>query len=401
MKKIITLIIPLLLLVACDKNPEVFPVSLKQQEVINSGNVFGFDLFRKINETEIAAKNLFISPLSISMALGMTLNGANANTLDEMKAAMYFSSLTNDEINKTYRYLLDNLISLDPKVVMEIANSIWYRNTFNVLPDFLTTNQTYFDAEVSPLDFDDPASKDVINKWVSDNTNSKIKTIIDEITPEMVMYLINAVYFKGQWKYQFDKSDTYEAEFEKSDGSKKSVSMMKLESDINFLSNELFRAVELPYGKGNYSMIVMVPKDNYDVNDIIEELNEDNWNSWMDAMAESEDAKIHLPKFKFEYEIKLNDALQALGMSDAFQPGIADFTRINSDGGLYISEVKHKTFVEVNEEGTEAAAVTSVGIGYTSMPDNYLIANKPFLFVIKEKNTKAVIFIGKIMEPVF
>ncbi len=175
---------------------------------------------------------------------------------------------------------------------------------------------------------------------------------------------------------------------------------MHLKSDMKFLVNDLFRAVELPYGKGNYSMVVMVPEGNNNVKHIVDALSPENWNNWLNAFYDSKDADINLPKFKFEYELKMNDVLKAMGMTEAFDESMADFSRINPDADLYISEVKHKSFVEVNEEGTEAAAATSVGIGVTSMPDNYFIANKPFLFFIKEKNTNAILFIGKIVEPV-
>ena len=402
MTRILGLLIFIFLLSACgkDNEPKTFPLNEKQQAVIDAGNQFGLSLFQEVNIFEKEGKNIFISPLSISMALGMTLNGAYNSTLDQMKTAMFFSKLSNDNVNKTYRYLLDNLISLDPKVSLQIANSIWYKNTFNVLPDFLNTNISYFDATVSPLDFNDPTAKDVINNWVKTKTNDKIKTIIDQIEDNMVMYLINAIYFKGQWKYQFKKTDTRNVDFIKTDNTIISVPMMHLKSDMKFLVNDLFRAVELPYGEGNYSMLVMVPEGSNNVNHLVDALNPENWNNWLSAMHVSKDADINLPKFKFEYELKMNNVLKAMGMTEAFEAGMADFSRINPDADLYITEVKHKSFVEVNEEGTEAAAVTSVGIGFTSMPDNYFIANKPFLFIIKEKNTNAILFIGKIMEPV-
>jgi len=401
MKKLVLLVfLASLLSSACEKSPVSFPVSKKQSQLIDANNAFGFELLKQVNNVEGVNKNLFISPLSVSMALSMTMNGAKGSTLDGMKSALQTPALSMQEINDINKYLLDNLVSLDPKVALTIANSIWYRNDFSVLPDFLNVNQNYYYAQVSPLNFADAEnSKNTINQWVSDNTNKKIPTIIDQITGDNVMFLINAIYFKGNWKQKFDKNKTSDKEFVNAKGDKKDIPFMSQKITADYLSNNDFQLLELPYGRENYSMLIMLPQSGKSVNDLIGMLNPTDWQSWMNEMSQTKDVNVLLPKFKFEYELTMNDVLKSMGMELAFSDA-ADFTGINPGGNLYISEVKHKSFVEVNEEGTEAAAATSVGISLTSVPaEVWFIANKPFLFFITEKNTKSILFTGKITNP--
>ncbi|MBE9511919.1 MAG: serpin family protein, partial [Bacteroidetes bacterium] len=258
-------------------------------------------------------------------------------------------------------------------------------------------NQNYFYAEVSPLDFNNPEAVNTINNWVADKTNDKITEILDYIPADAVMYLINAIYFKGIWKYEFDESDTEEKPFYLSDGTTKDVPMMVQEASFNYFSNDIMQAVEMPYGAGNYSMVILLPQNNKTPDDIIDQLSNDNWNRWLSEFYEAGKAHIQLPKFKFEYKNKLNDELINMGMGIAF--GNADFSKINPNRDLFISRVLHKTFIEVNEEGTEAAAVTLVELRETSIAGETFIVNKPFIFVIKEKYTNSIIFIGKVMEP--
>lgn len=379
------------------------PLSTKQQQLIDNSNAFGFDFFRKVAEISGTGNNMMISPLSVSMALGMTRNGAAGTTLDAMTATLGYSEMTDQEINESYKYILETFSALDPKVKLCIANSIWYRNTFSVLQEFIETNQNYFKAVVTPLDFSDPASITTINNWVSDNTNKLIPKIIDEIPGDMVMYLINAVYFKGQWRYQFEKDKTQSKPFYLSDGNHVEAESMLQRADLQYFKNTDFQAVELPYNQGNYNMNILLPETGKSITDVISLLTQENWNSWKAGYAEK-DVQVQLPKFKYEYnEQKMIPVLAVLGMGIAFDPDYADFTRINSSGGLYISEVKHKTYIETNEEGTEAAAVTSVGISFTSVgtdPQPLLFtADHPFVYVITEKSTGAILFIGTVMNP--
>ncbi|MBK7174492.1 MAG: serpin family protein [Bacteroidales bacterium] len=311
------------------------------------------------------------------------------------------SGMTDQEVNESYQYILETFSKLDPKVKLSIANSIWYRNTFSVEQEFLKTNQDYFQAEVKALDFNDAGSVDIINQWVSDKTNALIPTIVNSISDDMVMYLINAVYFKGQWKYTFEKSNTHDNLFRFEDGTHITTSFMKQKATFPVYKNEMFSAIELPYNQGNYNMVVMLPETGKGINDIISQLSQENWTNWYRQFS-SDEVTLTLPKFKFAYEEKkMKPAMMEMGMTDAFIPDLADFTRINSNGGIFISEVKHKTFIETNEEGTEAAAVTSIGMETTSVgpPEMEFKADKPFVFFIHEKQTGSILFIGTVMNP--
>ncbi|MDO9548754.1 MAG: serpin family protein [Candidatus Marinimicrobia bacterium] len=371
-------------------------------ELKESSNQFGLKLFGKIVETE-QNKNIFISPLSVSMALGMTYNGADSTTLEAMHETLEYGDLTIQEVNESYQSLIKLLTELDPKVIFDIANSIWYREGFPVENDFLTTNQTYFDAIVEALDFSRSDAADIINAWVNENTNGKIKEIVDSpIDPLTIMFLINAIYFKGTWTYEFDEENTTDDVFYLPDGSEKECKMMSHKCDHNYFENEQFQAIDLPYGDAGFSMTILLPKPEVNIDSLIAQTNNETWNSWLGSFSERE-VNLFLPKFKLEYEISLNDVLSALGMSIAFDPGQADFTKINTNGNLYISEVKHKTFVKVNEEGTEAAAVTSVEISFTSVGETGITMriNRPFVFAIRENHSGTILFLGKIVEPVW
>ena len=407
--KIITSIFIILLIgYSCEKTkveepgPTEINLTQKGKILVEANNLFGIKLFKEVLKAEEPGENVMISPLSVSLALAMTYNGADGDTKVAMEKILELYGLTVDEINENYKTLIDALASVDPKVLMSIANSIWYKQEFDVEQDFINVNQDYFYAEVSPLDFNDPESVTTINNWVANKTNDKITEILDEIPVDAVMYLINAIYFKGIWKYEFEESNTEEKPFYLSDGTTKDVPMMVQEGSFNYFSNDILQAVEMPYGAGNYSMIILLPQYNKTPDDIIDQLNNDNWNSWLSEFYEAEKIQIHLPKFKFEYKNKLNDELINMDMGIAFDPYNADFSKINSLEQLFISRVIHKSFIEVNEEGTEAAAVTMVEISLTSSGGEtgiHFYVNQPFIFAIKEKYTNTIICIGKVMEP--
>jgi len=385
------------ILTACTQST-VGALTLEEESLVQSDNTFGFKIFREIVDQE-QDKNIFISPLSIAMALGMTLNGANGETREAMQTVLELSGLTEQEINESYESLIELLRGLDPNVIFQIANSIWYRRDIPFGEEFFELARTYFDAEISGLDFSDPDTLDVINGWVDENTNGKIKEIIDEIDPLTVMFLINAIYFKGTWTYEFDEGQTKDDLFTTADGSQKACRMMQLTGDLQYFENSDFQLIDLPYGDGDYSMTIFLPRIGKDVDSLIAEFHENNWRQWLDSLDKNEVA-LYLPKFKLEYELDLNDVLTALGMGIAFEPGTADFTRMCESGGLYIHQVKHKTFVEVNEEGTEAAAVTSVEMRLTSAPDNTTMrVDRPFMFVIRETKSQTLLFMCKIVEP--
>ena len=397
------LFITVMLFCSCSKEKELNPqpknvvLTPEQRDIVDASNQFGFRMLNGLVKDEAEGKNIFISPLSMELALSMTLNGAAGSTNTSMREAMQFSNLDMKEINQAFHSLMKELTSLDPKVITEIANSIWYRNSFTVQQDFISVNRDYYHAVVEALDFDSPNAKNVINNWVADKTRNKIRSIVDEINPEHVMFLINAIYFKGAWKNEFDPRDTSEQPFQLYSGNTKMVPMMKQNDSFPVFFGDKYSAAELLYGRGNFSMVILLPEMGRPVEEVIEEMDPEEWNALMEKLSPVQ-MELRLPKFRFAYEKTLNDLLSDMGMSVAFTDS-ADFSGINPDARLFISEVKHKTYVEVNEEGTEAAAATSVGVGVTSMPPSFTV-NRPFLFAIREKYSNTILFIGCVREPI-
>ena len=406
MKKIIVLSLLTLLGISCevkqvDPGIKSLDLSKKSLELLESDNAFGLELFAAVMQEAEEGENVMISPLSVALALGMTYNGSATTTREAMEATLKLQGFTEGEINDGYKDIIDQLLDLDPKVVMQIANSIWYREGFTVEEDFISTNEEHFYAEIRELDFSRTDAKDIINQWVSDHTNELIEEIIDMIPPEAVMYLINAIYFKGSWTYEFDPEETELRPFYPDQVSSVDVSTMRQEAALHYFQNNLFQCVDLPYGDNQYSMLVFLPSGDNTCDDIRAELSSDNLNTWSNQFAET-NVLVQMPKFKFETFKLLNDPLTGMGMGIAFTDS-ADFTRINHAGNLFISRVLHKTFIDVNEEGTEAAAVTAVEISLTSAGGGTqtvpFIADKPFLFLIREKSTGSILFIGKLSQP--
>ncbi|AKD02451.1 serpin family protein [Pontibacter korlensis] len=380
-----------------ENSPNVRELTVQEQKIVSSSNDFAFRSFALLSEDE-GAENMFVSPLSISMALTMTYNGADGATKEAMRQTLGFEPASDEEINRSFKSLAELLKGIDRKVIFTSANSLWYRNDLQLQAPFLNANQTYFDATVQGLDFSSPAAKDQINNWVKDKTDGKIENIVKEVTPRHVLFLINAIYFKGTWTYPFDKKLTQPGQFFLEDGSTLTHDFMTMrEGKYLYYQDQTKEVLDLPYGNQQYSMTLVVPKEEQTVQDMVQELSKANLTTWLMA-ADSTKLELHMPKFKLEYEKELNDLLEQMGMSIAFT-GEADLSRmVEGRSNLAISEVSHKTFVEVNEEGTEAAAVTSVGIIETSLPPSIRI-NRPFVFMIREKSSNAILFIGKLMKP--
>ncbi len=390
----------LLLCVGCkEAKPEISPVD---GSVVTANTKFGFSLFNEIRKTE-QDKNIFISPFSVSIALAMTLNGASGETEQVMTNTLQQQGLDSESINAGYAGLRQTLLTSDPKVTLTIANSLWARQGFSFKPDFLQRNTQFFGAEISTLDFDDPNASKTINQWVDTNTNGKIQRIVgDQIDPLTVLFLINAIYFKGTWQQEFDPSRTQDAPFHLANGDEKQVPMMRQQRWYPYYRGENFQAISLAYGDGQMSMYIFLPDRESDLNIFLENLNAERWENWLSQFHE-QDVSLVMPKFKLEYRKTLNDPLKALGMDVAFDPELADFSRMASleFGNLYIEKVVHKTFVEVNEEGTEAAAATSVEVRLESVPPPPISfsVDRPFFFAIRDNETKTVLFMGVVVEP--
>ena len=399
----------LLLLAACTGSTEesrkgppplltALPRALSPAEArtVAAGNRFGFELLRRVRSAE-GEVNLFLSPVSVSMALGMTLNGAQGSTLDSMRVALRLDGAPIAEINAGYRNLIDLLQSLDGTSQFRIANSIWGHSGIAFLPAFLDAGRIHFDAEVRSLDFGAPATLGTINDWVNTKTNGKIAKILEDIAPQEIMFLINAIYFKGSWRLAFDPKLTGDAPFHAVDGSTQNVRTMRLDPELHrYSSNRDLEMVELLYGNGAFAMTIVLPREDRSLADVTAGLDATRWAELVAGLHDRE-IGLALPKFRLEYKRELNDDLKALGMGIAFDAGRADFYAMADvrPERLYITKVLHKTFVDVNEEGTEAAAVTSVGIGLTSAPP-VLQIDRPFLFVIRERLTGTVLFVGQV-----
>ncbi len=359
---------------------------------------FGLSLMQRLHE-EKPNENIIISPVSIATALSMTTNGARNSTHEEMMKTMKVDSWSQEKLNASYQDFLNTLPSADPKVTLNIANSIWYKEGYPVKQPFIDANQTFYQSEVNEVDFSKPDAKDVINDWVNDKTEGLIEKIIDQVPNNIVMYLINAVYFKGGWLKRFDPDMTDERPFNLADGSKVNVDMMSHgTSTLPYFANDNFQAVDLAYGDSLFSMTLILPNEEVEVDEIINGFDDSFWQNQEWSFSNTE-MFFSMPKFKLKYEATLNQPLADLGMPTAFMAGLADFGNI-ADAELSIDEVKHKTFIEVNEEGTEAAAVTSIGIVETSVPQiPYVILDRPFLLVIRDNSLGSVLFLGKIMDP--
>lgn len=401
---------PLLLLCLCIaiascKKGSIKPVvtgknlvlSALEQQKVTADNVFTLKLFKTLSSANTANANLFASPLSVSFALGMTSNGASGTTLDAMKNTLNFNGLTQEQVNSYYNNLITNLPQLDPNTTLKIANSIWYKQEFSVLPDFLKINTDNFHAKVQPLDFANPTAKDQINNWVSDQTNGKIPTIVDDIPRDAVMYLVNAIYFKSGWKEKFDPKNTAKRTFNLENGSTVQADFMSNKMGVNGYQDGDVTVAELPYSGDKYSMVIVMPKSGT-VGDMVSGIDSAKWQSWMTRLT-GHQTQVLMPKFKFSYEILLNNALSSLGMGIAFSDA-ADFSRINATARLQITKVKHKAYVEVNEDGTTAAAATSVEISLTSSLLNpTLTVDHPFFFAIREIKSGLIVFAGTVSDP--
>ena len=378
-----------------DELPREF--SITEQDLINTNNEFAFKIFRELVAQSDPDENIFISPMSIAMALAMTYNGARGATRDSMQTVLELQRVDLQSVNEAYRSVIDLLRGLDPKVEFAIANSIWYREGFQVRQPFIELNQRYYDAVVTALDFNDPAAAPTINAWVSANTNERIKKIVDNpIDPNTVMFLINAIYFKGDWAYQFDPTKTSDTLFNRLDGSTSKITMMDSGEKMPlWLAYDVeYQIGELRYGAGAWRMTIILPRAHDGLTALLDQLDHDRWNSWVDQL-DSVDLHVTLPKFTLEYEPSLDDVLKALGMGIAYGTS-ADFSGIGP-GRLYIQTVKHKTFLDVNEEGTEAAAATSVAVATGG--GWHFDVNRPFFFVIREALSGTILFMGRIMDP--
>lgn len=406
MKKTIFILLMIGLMLSCKSteeptvNTEFKPIQLTsaQKMRVSQDNDFAFDFLSK-TIASVQESNVFVSPMSLSIALGMLRNGAQGETKTEIEMALKLSGLTDDEINSYYQIMQTSLPKMDGKTDLSIANSIWYREGFSVKADFLNVNAEYFNAYIKALDFNNQnLSLDTINGWCAKKTNNLIPKVLNEIDPNAMMFLMNAVYFKGIWVKQFNPQSTKESPFTNENKETKTVNMMSKEDTVLYGENENAQFVDLPYGNGAFSMTVILPKTSRKTADILTGMNGESFNMLINSMTQRK-VKLFLPRFKTKNTYILNDALKSMGMKKAFDSSEAQLDGISDFKPLFVSFVQQDTYVEVTEEGTKAAAVTTIGINTTSLPIDdtpVFLVDKPFIFLIHEKSTGIILFVGKI-----
>lgn len=370
------------------------------EKIVAPNNDLGFKLLQEVEADETG--NKFISPTSLMMALGMVYNGAEDETKEEIAKALQAKEISVESLNESIASLMTLLDKETSHIKVDVANSIWLNDTLHFQDSFEKQTQDYFNAEVLEVNMTDSHTPQKINDWVSKQTNETIEEIVDELNPSTVALLINAIYFKGDWTYPFDKKQTEERTFHLENGSRTDVPMMFLKEELPYLETETFRAVSLPYSEGEMTMQIFLPKKDSDLESLQAELTSENWEIWQ-SKFQTEKGTVLLPKFKLEYETTLVQPLIKLGMVEPFNAQQAEFPHmIEENGQIFISDIKQKTFLDVYEEGTEASAVTNVEMKMTSAPVNepfYMEVNHPFLVTITDNETDAIIFIGTIKQP--
>lgn len=409
-----SLLLVAVVLAGCEKSdnetvpknlPAPLEITLRAEEagIVKNDQQFAFELFSNVFSEEAKGedKSFMVSPFSLSMALAMTWNGAAGETKTAMQETLKMGNYSDDDFNGYYKKLKEALLKTDPSTQLSIANAIFTNKFITIKPNFIKTNTDYYHATVQPVDFSLPTTKDIINRWASDNTNNLIKEVIDKTNADNLMYLLNAIYFKGIWTTKFDAKNTSKKAFLTENGTKRTVDMMSQTAKFNYTEDEIMQAVQLPYGNQAFSMLVLLPQSGKKQTDVVSALqNKEYWGKTRTALRQAE-VVLSLPKFKTEYSIKLNEVLGKMGMGVAFDPYKADFSRM-SEISAFISFVKQDTYISTDESGTEAAAVTVIGMEMTSAapgPQKVIFnADRPFIYVIQENSTGAILFMGAVKD---
>lgn len=377
---------------------EQLPRDLTADEelVIAQSTGFGLRLLAHVAADD-PRPNIVLSPLSASMALGMTLNGAVDSTHSAMSGTLGWAGLDQERINQVYKDLIELLVTLDPTVEFNIANAIWANQQYTFDQAFFDRVRDAFGARVESSDFRQPATLDAINGWVNESTSGKIEKILDFLDPDQVMILLNAMFFDGAWTQRFDPGLTTRAPFHRPDGSDVTVDIMNTsEGQFGLGGIAGIRAAELPYGGGAFTLMVVLPDDG-NVRNMVQSMDAARWEEVVASLFYQEVDGLSFPKLRLTYDTYLNEPLKAMGMDIAFHPA-ADFSGMSPDGHRFcIDFVRQKTFMEVDEAGTRAAAVTGVGIGTESFTG--IIVDRPFLFAIRERLSGTVLFMGVVEDP--
>jgi serpin B len=364
-----------------------------ERNVLAASNAFSFDLWRTINTSSQNA-NVFVSPLSVSLALGMTMNGAAGSTYDEMRSALRFGGASLGSIDSGCKSLIALLTSLDSATTMQIANAVFYRRDFAFNQSFMNDVAMNFDAQVSAENFADQAGTlSAVNGWVNTATHGRIPKVMDQYDPNMVMFLLDAIYFKSSWRARFDSTLTISAPFHGASGDQ-TARLMHRHASIPYAQTSTYQAVDLAYGDSAFTMTVILPNPGTSVDAVAASFTPDAWQS-LASSFHARDVDLYLPKFTMSWKRGLIPDMEALGMRAAFSD-VADFSRMAS-APLEISLLQQNSFVTVDETGTEAAAVTTVGVVATAMPVPTVVrVDRPFIFVIRERLSGTILFMGKV-----
>jgi serpin B len=367
-------------------------------EVVKANNQFGLDIYSKISQEP---GNVFISPWSLASALSMTYEGARGNTAEEMKNVMH---LPDDKVRRSsFAKLFNEINKKDKKYQLFTANALWAQEDYPFLPEYMNLVEKYYAGKATNVDFagDTEQARTTINDWVEDHTNNKIKNLFEKgvLTDMTRLVLTNAIYFKGTWLKQFEKSDTFDADFRINSEKTVQVPMMSMhKEEFKYYEDDKMQILEMPYDGEELSMLVLLPKKD-DLTELENTISADKLSGWNQNLRQ-ETLDVYMPKFTFETKYSLAETLANMGMPTAFSGG-ADFSGMDGSNILYITAVIHQAFVEVNEEGTEAAAATGVVMAKTAISQTLTFrADHPFIFLIQERNSGNILFLGKIVNPI-
>lgn len=377
------------------ENPELplRELSVNEAEIASSANNFTFDLMAEI-EAEFPNENYFISSFSISTALSMVLNGASEENKDRFAEVLGLNGMSPGIINESYKSLVTYIYNLDPSITLNVANSNWYSDKYTINSDFAYILSEYYDAEVFESDFGSAATLDALNGWVERETNGKIKNILDAINPDDVMFLINAIYFKANWTTQFDPTKTQDLPFLLATDQSVNVPTMlsKVKHWRSYDDALKAQVIEIPYGNENYAFTIIMPDEVSAIDNLVSRIDANHLARVLaDSTTQLRD--LYLPKFQLDFKADLKDILVDMGMPVR---GLDNLFKENLP--LAISKVIHQSFLEVNEEGSEAAAATVIGVELTSLPPSTFV-NQPFVFLIRERNSGTILFSGKLVDP--
>lgn len=372
-----------------------------------SNTAFALDLLRTLSESNPAG-NIFVSPLSISSALAMVYLGAKGDTAAQMAQALSFRA--GEGVHADFQTLNGQINAPSASYILRLANRLYGESTSNFLTEFIESTRKHYQADLKSVDFigDSEACRAEINTWVEEQTENKIKELLKPGTVSTMtrLALVNAIYFKGNWMNKFDAANTKEMPFHVESDHSKPVQMMYQTKKLfyNYVPDLGLQILGLPYVDEELLMYILLPEDpsagSNGVHQIESSLTQEKIDEWTDlGNMESVDVCVHLPKFKMEEDYELNEPLAKMGMADVFCSSKADLSGMNGEGGLFLSTVAHKAFVEVNEEGTEAAAATAGIVSFCMFREEHFTADHPFLFFIKHKASNSILFLGKFMSP--